>query len=313
MENLKIVIAGGTGFIGHNIAKHLSKKNSIVILTTKSLINNHQTDAELFYNENIKYVFWEMNQVGAWVNELENSNLLINLAGKSVNCRYTPRNKMAILNSRVDTTKALGVALKNLKNPPKLWINSSSSTIYKHSETVANDEYSKEFNNDFSVQVCKAWEETFYAADTPETNKVALRMAIVFGKGGVLIPYTNLCKWGLGGMQGNGRQMFSWIHIDDLLSIFKFLYSNNCEGTYNAAAPNPIDNKSLMKVLRDAVGVKFGLPAPKLLLKLGAIFLGTETELVLKSRYVFPAKLMNEDFKFKYSDIKMAINNLIQK
>lgn len=298
MKNKKIVLAGGTGFVG----KYLKTKFS-----------------ELGYE--VKIISRQNNSI-QWTDlisiqeAIDNSEMLINLAGKSVDCRYNKKNKEEILRSRTETTKILGDIILKCKNPPELWINSSTATIYRHAEDRPMTESDGEIGSGFSVSVAKEWEKTFFDFRLPKTRQVALRMAIVLGKdGGVMIPFKNLVRFGLGGKQGNGNQMFSWIHIADLFGIIQFLQSNKkMTGAYNCSAPNPVSNETLMQSLRQAMSVKIGLPSPKLLLKIGAIIIRTETELILKSRWVIPERLTKAGFQFQFSTIdKALINILIEK
>ena len=298
MKNKKIVLAGGTGFVG----KYLKTKFS-----------------ELGYE--VKIISRQNNSI-QWTDlisiqeAIDNSEMLINLAGKSVDCRYNKKNKEEILRSRTETTKILGDIILKCKNPPELWINSSTATIYRHAEDRPMTESDGEIGSGFSVSVAKEWEKTFFDFRLPKTRQVALRMAIVLGKdGGVMIPFKNLVRFWLGGKQGNGNQMFSWIHIADLFGIIQFLQSNKkMTGAYNCSAPKPVSNETLMQSLRQAMNVKFGLPSPKLLLKIGAIIIRTETELILKSRWVIPERLTKAGFQFQFSTIdKALINILIEK
>ena len=298
MKNKKIVLAGGTGFVG----KYLKTKFS-----------------ELGYE--VKIISRQNNSI-QWTDlisiqeAIDNSEMLINLAGKSVDCRYNKKNKEEILRSRAETTKILGDIILKCKNPPELWINSSTATIYRHAEDRPMTESDGEIGSGFSVSVAKEWEKTFFDFRLPKTRQVALRMAIVLGKdGGVMIPFKNLVRFWLGGKQGNGNQMFSWIHIADLFGIIQFLQSNKkMTGAYNCSAPKPVSNETLMQSLRQAMNVKFGLPSPKLLLKIGAIIIRTETELILKSRWVIPERLTKAGFQFQFSTIdKALINILIEK
>jgi len=254
-------------------------------------------------------VHWDGQSTGPWGNELENSDVLINLTGKSVNCRYNKKNKKEILRSRLDATKVLGTALAAMKSPPPLWINAASATIYRHAEDRPQDEYTGEFGTGFSVDVCKQWEAAFFEQDIPGIRKIGLRIAIVLGKNGGVMPYFfNLAKFGLGGRQGNGRQYFSWIHENDLAAIIDFLVANKrLKGIFNVSAPNPVQNNEFMAVVRKAVNMPFGLPATKWMLKIGVWLLRTETELILKSRWVIPGRLIEADYKFKVANIKQAV------
>ena len=239
--------------------------------------------------------------------------MLINLAGKSVDCRYNEKNKKEIYNSRIDTTRILGEALMNCKNPPPLWINSSTATIYRHAEDKPMTESRGEIGSGFSVNVATNWEKTFFSFQISQTRQVALRMAIVLGKnGGVIKPLKNLVRFGLGGKQGNGNQMFSWIHIEDLYNVILFVQQHKeISGVLNTSAPNPVNNKTLMELMRKYVGVPVGLPTPAWLLKMGAVIIKTETELVLKSRWVIPERLLNAGFEFKYPTMAEALKNIL--
>ena len=211
----KIVLAGGNGFIGQALVKRFVALGDEIVVFSRGPSSK---------NGAVTTLHWDGKTLGDWVEALEGAELVTNLAGKSVDCRYNEKNKKAILNSRVDSTRVLGLAIQRAKNPPKLWINSSTATIYRHAEDRPMDDETGEIGSGFSVNVAKAWEEAFFAAKTPKTRKVALRSAIVLGgDGGVFIPFKNLVKFGLGGIQGNGRQMFSWIHEQDLFEIIRFI------------------------------------------------------------------------------------------
>lgn len=318
MKNKKIILAGGAGFIGQELCNWFGKDNDIVVLTRQ--LPNHQTNAFGENNinpnvaANIRYVKWDGINTGDWIKELDGAAVVINLAGKSVNCRYTEKNKKEIFDSRTHTTKAIANAVREAVRPPELWINAASATIYPHAESEPRDESFTSFSNDFSVQVCRLWEKTFYELRTPFTRKVALRMAITLGSGGVMIPYFNLLKFGLGGKQGSGRQMYSWVHVEDTCRMIEWLYDHKeMEGTYNCSSPGAITNQEFMQQLRKAAGYTFGLPACEWMLKLGAWLIGTETELVLKSRWVVPTKMLQSGFRFKYNSIDYAFKDIILK
>jgi uncharacterized protein len=318
LKNKKIIIAGGTGFIGEQIVKYFGKENSLIILTrnAKHSANNRNnftqlSDADL---SNTKYVKWDAETTGDWARELEGSDIVINLAGRSVNCRYTPKNRKEIFNSRVNSTRAIGAAIRNCVTPPKLWINSSSATIYRDEKTKPNDEYSKEFDDDFSVLVCKQWEKTFYEQKITNTRRVALRMAITFGPGGLLKPYFNLIKFGLGGRQGSGKQMFTWVHVEDTCRMIEWIFDHeNIAGSYNCCSPNPVPNAEFMRALRKATHTRFGLPAFTWMLKIGGFIIGTPTELILKSRWVVPTKILETGFQFKYPRIEEALADIVNR
>jgi len=300
----KIVIAGGSGFVGTLLAKHLAKTSQVIVLS--------RTDAP--GGSNVRTVLWNGRDPGAWIEELEGVYAIINLTGKNVNCRYNSQNKTEILESRVLSTKVLGQAVSALNNPPKVWIQMSSATIYRHSEDRPMDETFGEVGDDFSMNVCRDWETTFDSLPLNGTRRVIMRTSIVMGKdGGAFPPLLNLVRFGLGGRQGNGKQMVSWIHEDDMVGIVDWMLDGRAQGTYNVTSPQPIQNNVLMRHLRKSFGAMMALPAPAWLLTLGAVVIGTETELVLKSRWVIPKRLLQEGYRFRYPSAETAIKNLLKR
>lgn len=291
----KIVIAGGTGFIGRYLQKRFSEQGHTVLVVSR----------------NAGHINWDNEK--ALAKSLENAEVLINLAGKSVDCRYHKRNKSLILNSRVETTRKLQLAVDACRRPPRLWVNASTATIYRHAEDRPMGEDTGEIGSGFSVEVAKAWEDAFFEKQDKHTRKVALRMAITIGKdGGVMKPFINLVKYGMGGRQGNGKQMFSWVHIEDLFRIIRFLMINeDMAGIYNCAAPGPVSNAAFMKEMRNILKPPIYLPSPALLLEAGAFLINTETELILKSRWVIPKKLIERGFVFVYPTLDKALKNIL--
>lgn len=302
----KIIIAGGTGFLGKMLSDHFAEHNYEVVILSR---REHKSVA------NISYVKWDGENLADWKNELEGANALINLCGKSVDCRYTASNKKSIYDTRLNATKVLGKAVEECENPPEIWINSSSATIYRHAEDRDMDEDTGELGTGFSVDVCKKWENAFFDAITPNTRKAALRIAIVLGKnGGALQPLRSLATIGFGGRQGNGSQYFSWIHEKDFINSVNFIVENDeLSGVYNVAAPNPVKNVQFMSILRKALKIPFGVPMPKWMLEMGAMVIRTETELILKSRRVVPKKLIEEGYKFQFPNLETALSNLVHK
>jgi uncharacterized protein len=358
MKHKKIVIAGGTGFMGQAMASYFGKENHVVILGRQSIKdhNNNYNEALIKAADgyNITYWRWDGRHVEKhWAQDIEGADIIINLAGKSVNCRYNKKNRQEIMDSRIDSTHTIGEAIRRAGTPPKLWINASSATIYCHSHDQPQDEltgtisdnkndnmpysaidrlrrrwkkwvagtrYGKtaaeysSFDKDFSVQVCKQWEQTFFEQRTPFTRKIALRTAVTLGEGGVVVPYFNLLKFALGGHQGNGSQMYSWVHIEDVCRVAEWCFDHTeTEGIYNCAAPNAVSNKTFMRTLRKITGHKIGLPAFTWMLEMGAALIGTETELILKSRWVVPAKLIQAGFRFKYEQLEDAFTDIVRK
>jgi uncharacterized protein len=291
----KIVLAGGTGFVGKYLLKKYTDLGYEVIIISRGT----------------PYINWT-NQ-SAIIDALEDAEMLINLAGKSVDCRYTEANKKEIYDSRIDTTKTLGEAILKCKTPPQLWINSSTATIYRHAEDRPMTETTGEIGTGFSVGIATAWEKVFFDFSFPKTRQVALRMAIVLGKdGGVVPPLKNLVRLGVGGKQGKGNQMFSWIHIEDVYNAIQFVHKKEfISGVINLSAPNPISNEQLMKSFRKKMHMPIGMPMPVWLLKIGAVIIKTETELVLKSRWVIPQKLMDYGFEFNFKTIDQALAEIL--
>jgi uncharacterized protein (TIGR01777 family) len=300
----KLIIAAGTGFLGQALVNNFKNKfEEIVILTRgKSQII-----------DGIKYVNWNAKSFSGWEKELENVTVLINLSGKSVDCRYTKENKKEILWSRIKSTKVLNEAVLNCKNPPKHWLNSSTSTIYRFSLDKEMDEVNGEIGNDFSINVALSWEKAFFKTETPNTLKTALRTSIVLGKnGGAFTPLKTLAKIGFGGKQGKGNQFISWIHEDDFVSAIDFILEKEITGVINIVSPTPIRNTDFMQKLRKVVGFPFGIPMNKFFLEIGSFFIRTETELVLKSRNVIPKRLLDNGFKFKFENIDMTFRDLLR-
>jgi uncharacterized protein len=291
----KVILAGGTGFIGQYFEKQFKELGYDV----KHISRQPQ------------HISW--NDKAAIIDALEDGELLINLAGKSVNCRYNEANKREIMNSRLETTKILGESVLSCKNPPQLWINSSTATIYRHAEDRPMTEANGEIGSGFSVDVATNWEKTFYSFSLPKTRQIALRIAIVLGKdGGVMTPYINLVRFGLGGIQGSGNQMFSWIHVEDLFRIVLFLNKReDLSGTFNCSAPEPVSNREFMKKMRKSMNMPIGLPSPKWLLEIGSVMIRTESELVLKSRWVLPERLEREGYRFTFNNLNKTLQDIL--
>ncbi|CAD0005679.1 TIGR01777 family protein [Flavobacterium salmonis] len=301
----KLIIAAGTGFLGQVLVNHFKNQFDEIVILTRG--NSKTIDG-------IKYVNWNARTFSGWEKELENAAVLINMAGKSVDCRYTQKNKKEILLSRIESTKILNKAVLNCQNPPKHWLNSSTATIYRFSLDKQMDENDGEIGNDFSINVALSWEKAFFKTETPNTLKTALRTSIVLGKkGGAFIPLKTLAKIGFGGKQGKGNQFVSWIHEEDFANAVDFIIQKEIIGVINVVSSEPIRNVDFMQKLRKTVGFSFGIPMSNFLLEIGSFFIRTETELVLKSRNVIPKRLLENGFQFKFRAIDEAFKNLLHK
>lgn len=311
---LRIVLPGGNGQIGRLLARRFhSQGHMVTVLARKSEIAPWPV------------IPWDGAALGDWVREIESADVVINLAGRSVNCRYTEANKKEILESRTRTTRLIGQAIASSVRPPRLWLNMSTATIYRHIFDLPMDEATGELGGHepdapaawrFSIQVATEWEDAFFSAPTPGTRRVALRAAMVMSpdRGGIFDTLLRLVRFGLGGTSGSGRQYISWVHDSDFLRSIEFLI--NCEdftGPVNISSPNPLPNREFMAILRRAWGAAIGLPATEWMLALGAILLRTETELILKSRRVIPGRLSSAGFQFQFPDWESASRDLVDR
>jgi len=272
-----------------------------------------------------RVVTWDGVNPGSWIKALNGADVLINLAGRNVNCRYNAKNRQEIMESRVRSTFLLGEALHEVAHPPRLWMNASTATIYRHALDRPMDEYTGEIGGNepdvpstwrFSIQVATQWEKTFFAAPTPNIRKIALRSAVTMSPdaGGIFDVLLRLVRFGIGGASGSGKQYVSRIHEQDFVRAIDYLIANEqMADCVNLAAPAPLPNREFMHALRNAYGQKIGLPAAEWMLELGAIFLRTETELILKSRRVIPGKLLESGFQFTFPDWPSAARDLVNR
>ena len=291
---MNILIAGGTGFIGAYLKKRFEDRGETVKLVSRTGID----------------VPWVHQSL---VDELEHTDMVINLAGKTINCRHTGENKKMILDSRIKATSLLGNAIAACKNPPLLWVNASASAIYKSDTIAPATETSEHLADDFLADVVRRWETDFFSFKLPSTRQIALRTSVVLGRSkGAFPSLLRLTRLGLGGKVGNGKQIFSWIHIGDYFRIVEFLIQNDSiTGVVNCTSPAPLSNAALMKEMRSKVKIPFGLPAPEFAVRIGAFFIGTESSLLLDSTNIYPERLLNAGFKFKFGDISTAISDLV--
>ena len=250
---------------------------------------------------------------------INGSDLLLNLAGKSVNARYSDKNRAAIFSSRLLTTGELGRAVESVKNPPPVWLNSSTATIYRHADDRPQTDDEGQIGEGFSVNVATSWEREFFAHGRAGVRQVALRMAIVLGNGSALAPLLALARVGFGGPQiggktGKGRQMFSWIHIHDVYRAIRFIQLDVAiDGHVNVSSPFPVENTELMGTVRRVLGVPFGLPLYRWMIEIGAWAIRTEPELLLKSRWVTPTRLLEEGFEFEFPQLEGALRDITGK
>lgn len=304
MEKRKMVIAGGNGFLGNALEHHFSRLGYRVVVISRGLKSGPD------------HVRWDARTVGSWARELEGADLLVNMAGRTVDCRYNEANKRDIIASRVESTRVLGEAVANCSRPPNVWLNSSTATIYEDTRgnQPANTEALGRVGNDFSVNVAKAWEEAFAACPAPHTRKVALRTSIVLGNDGGAFPVmTRLSRLGLCTPQGSGQQWVSWLHIVDFCRAVEFLVGQPAaQGAINVCAPNPVTNAEFNALLSRELRPVLRLPQPAWLLEIGAFFLRTETELILKSRKVYPERLLDMGFAFAFPTCAAAVADLVK-
>lgn len=311
---MRIVLAGGSGQLGTVLARafHADGDDVVVLSRTRHSAQWRTTE-------------WDARTLDAWTSEVDGADVVINLAGRSVNCRYTPANRHSIMASRVESTRVVGEAIERASRPPRLWLQMSTATIYAHRFDAPNDEATGVIGGNepgvpdtwrFSVAVARAWEQALADADTPATRKVAMRAAMVMSpdRGGVFDTLLSLVRRGLGGRAAGGEQFVSWVHDADFVAAVRWLISHEeLSGAVNIASPRPLPYAEFMRELRHAAGVPFGLPSTRWMLELVAPLMRTETELVLKSRRVIPGRLLQDGFVFRHPDWAEASRDLVER
>jgi len=313
---MKIVIPGGSGQVGAILARAFRARGDEVVI-----VGRGAGDAA----GGARGVAWDGRTLGPWAAEIDGADVVVNLAGRSVNCRYTPANLDAMLRSRVDSTRAVGLAIERAARPPRLWLQMSTATIYAHRFDAPNDEATGRIGGDepgapaywkLSVDIARAWEQALGDASTPRTRRVALRTAMVMSpdRGGIFDVLLGLVRAGLGGAVAGGRQFVSWIHDADLIRAIEFLIvRDDLDGAVNLAAPGPLPQRDFMADLRAAWGRRIGVPATRWMAELGAFVLRTDTELLLKSRRVVPGRLLGAGFRFDRPDWPAAARDLVDR
>ena len=299
-----VVIAGGSGFLGQSLSNHLLRRGYKVIIlsrTPKRSVNG------------VTVLQWDAKTIGTWVEAMNGAKAIINLVGKSVDCRYTEENKVEILQSRLDSVKVLADAISKVSRPPQVWIQAGSLAIFGNSEdTLCTEE--TPLGSGFSAEVCKQWEAAFEHSCTPHTRKVLFRIGFALdSSGGALNRLSFLAKWFLGGTIGTGQQFISWLHVADLNEATQLAIENeSMRGIYNAASPSPVTNREFMRELRRSLGRRWGAPAPTFLVKIGTFILRTEAELALHGRRAIPKRLLEEGFQFRYTDLASAMDSIFK-
>ena len=320
----RMIFAGGSGFLGGALAKHFRALGWEIVVLTRS---------PKLREDGVREVVWDARTCGAWESELEGADVVINLTGKSVDCRYTVKNRHEIIASRVESTQAVGEAIACCANPPRVWLNASSATLYLHTFATPMDENGAQgatpaAKDEFSIEVIRQWEAAFnteygvrgaesgqslLTSAATKTRKIALRTTMILGhaRNSVFPVLRRLTRFGLGGRMGSGRQYVSWMHELDFCRAVEWLIAHEeISGPVNLCAPNPLPNAEMMRLFREVCGVPVGLPATEWMLEVGAIFLRTETELILKSRRVVPGKLLASGFRFEFPVMRAALESL---
>jgi uncharacterized protein (TIGR01777 family) len=302
--NKKIVMPGGSGFLGKNAANFFKSKGYEIVIFTrgKSQVIN-----------DIKYINWDGKTFGEWADHINDSAVVINFNGKSVNCIYTDENKKEIIDSRLNSVKIIAEAISKVNNPPEVLIQAASLAIYGDTKKLCDE--NAPAGEGFSVEVCKLWEEEFFKAQHPKTRKVLLRIGFVLGKhGGALETLTKLTKNFLGGAIADGSQYISWIHVNDFNRVLEFAVENkSASGIYNVTGTQPVTNKEFMGTLRRVLNRPWSPPVPVFAVKIGArLFMKTDSSLALTGRNCIPAKLLKEGFVFQFNELETSLNHVLK-
>jgi TIGR01777 family protein len=311
---MKIVIPGGTGQVGTVLASAFQKDGHDVTVLSRH-VSEHPW----------RVIEWDGKSLGNWTSEIDGADIVINLAGRSVNCRYNEPNRRQMMDSRANSTKVVGEAIAAANNPPKVWLQASTATIYAHRFDAPNDDVTGIIGGheadapdtwNFSIDVATEWERVTNEAATPKTRKVLMRSAMIMSpdKGGIFDTMLTLVRLGLGGTAADGRQYISWIHDRDFIrSVYWLIDHEELSGPINLSSPNPLPNREFMRVVREAWGMPIGIPAMKWMLEIGAFLMRSETELILKSRRAVPKRLTDSGFEFEFPTWEAAAADLCRR
>lgn len=302
MANLRIIIAGGSGFIGQSLVAPLLERGYDLVILTRSPQKSSST---------VRQVGWNGRSLDDWAVEMDGAHAVINLTGKSVNCRPTAENHRVIIESRIHSVRAIGQAVRQAAHPPKVWIQASSLAYYGDAGEKICDEQTPPWD-DVTAGICVEWEKALAEAYTPATRKVALRIGFALGRGGgALGTLERIARWFLGGRVGTGRQYISWLHMDDLCGVvMQAMERDDFVGAYNLCAPNPVTNAQFMRQLRRALGRPWSPPAPAWAVRLAAVALRTDPALALTGRRCIPKRLLEQNHPFHFTDLAAAMENL---
>lgn len=299
----RLIIAGGSGFVGRALSEFFAAKEFAVVVLTRG-----KSEAR----DGIRFVNWDGKTAGNWWRELDSAAALFNLTGRNINCRFTEKNRREILHSRIDSVRALRDAVGRCSSPPSIWAQASATGIYGDTGDRVCDETAPH-GTDFLARVCEQWEAEFADVAVPKMRKIALRFGVVLGPdGGMIAPLEKLARAFLGGHVGSGRQFISWIHLADLIGIFvAAIAEKDFAGVFNAVAPNPVTNSEFMCELRRALHRPWSPPAPAWAIKIIAPLIGTEPSLALASTRAIPKRLLEKNFRFRFSGLRPALSDIL--
>jgi len=303
MNKKRVVLAGGNGFLGRALATELLKRDYQVVVLTR-------TPRER--NDGVKEAEWDGDHLGEWIQYLDGAAAVVNLTGRSVNCRHTPENLREIIESRVNSVGAIAGGIYHVTHPPRLWIQAGAVGFYGNRQNEWCDERAPNGQGPLA-EICRRWEEAFYSAPVPQTRRILFRIGIVLGReGGALPLLAHYTRWFLGGAAGNGRQYISWIHPADLARMFSLalVHDNFFAGTYNVVAPNPVTNAQFMRTLRRTFHRPWCPPAPAWMVKLGCRLTGAEASLALDGCRCAPKRFLESGFQFKFTDLRVALTDI---